>query len=109
MGRPHSVTVEWTVNEPIGFAPQPTIEVVYAVTGSVRFGTRGNYWNPPDPDEVEIEEVVRIDPYNGTQEKIPEEQWLFDEAEQDKIEQALCDNATDEDDFPDPPDDDFDD
>lgn len=94
-----SATIDWEGEEPLGFVP---MKVMFRISGTVGAYFPGNYDNPPEGGEVEITEVLRIDPFTGEEKDITGEDWPFSHIDIQHIEEAIADRAEPE--YDDPPD-----
>lgn len=85
--RGYNAETFYTREEPHGFC---TCEVDYEIQGNVLPGYPGNYDNPPEAAEVEVMEVVRIDPFTTVKRSLPPSEWRFTDEEFDTITDALA-------------------
>ena len=92
----------FTREEVVGFC---WVEVDYQISGTLSAGSPGSYDEPPDPGEIEVIDVYRVDPLTKKEKRLESKDWPFTDREYDQINQALSDNAEpDEPDDWDPPD-----
>lgn len=85
------VCIDFIRREFVGFFER---EVVYEIEGSYRPGARGSYDTPDDPDEVEIEEIRRQDPWGELEEETSvDARQRFSDLEIAKIEEMLLERG----------------
>lgn len=71
----------------------------WVITGSVTFGSRGSYWQPPEGDEVEFDEFVELDlgTQHGAQPKLSFDDWVerygVSESDISTLEEKACEAA----------------
>lgn len=82
------------------------LEIEYEIHGHAWGGSQGSYEEPPDPGELEITQVRRLDPITNKEATLEEADWPFDGSETQDILDQLNEVVTpDEQDYDDSRDD----